>query len=52
MNSKLEVCANLFFMARRAVFVLVSFNADIIPGIQLIIVNLVNLTSCLYYGGV
>jgi len=39
-------------MIRRASFVLVCFNLEKIPGIQLIVVNLINLASCLYYGGV
>lgn len=51
-KTKLQVCANLFFMARRAAFVLVCFNIGTIPGVQLIVVNLINLVSCLYYGGV
>ena len=32
--------------------ILVFFNLDETPGVQIIIINLINLGSCIYYGGV
>ena len=51
-ENKWQVSANLVFMLRRAIFVLICFNIEKMPGIQMILVNLINLCSCLYYGGV
>ena len=32
--------------------ILVFFNLDEIPGVQMTFINLINLASCIYYGGV
>ena len=37
-------------MGRRAIFVLICFNLESHPSIQIILVNLLNLFSCIYYG--
>ena len=51
-ENKFQVSANLVFMLRRALFILICFKLEEIPGIQMILVNLLNLASCIYYGGV
>jgi len=51
-ENKWQICANLFFMMRRGSIVLVCFNLEEHAGIQMITINLINLISCIYYGGV
>ena len=51
-ETKWQICANLIFMLRRASFALICFNLEQIPGVQIILINLINLASCIYYGGV
>ena len=37
-------------MVRRAVFVLICFNLEHRSGLQILLVNLINLFTCVYYG--
>jgi hypothetical protein len=50
LHSKGQVAANLVFMLRRILFVLICFQLDTIPGVQVILVNLINLFASIYYG--
>lgn len=51
-KTKLQVSANLVFMLRRAFFLLICFNLEHMPGVQMVLVNLLNLIVGIYYGGV
>ena len=52
LDSKWQVACNLVFMFRRMFFITICFNLAQIPGVQIILVNLSNLASCVYYGKV
>jgi hypothetical protein len=49
-RNKWQVGANIVFMARRFLFVIICFNFDKHSSIQIILVNLINLACSIYYG--
>lgn len=49
-ETKWQLAANLVFIMRRFLFVLISFKVDYMSSIQIILINLINLGCLIYYG--